>query len=187
MKKYELIAEKNIEFLGQKLFRIRALVSFGCVIAGEEGGYVADEKNLDRSGNAWVYGDALVYGDARVYGNAQVSGNARVYGDARVSGNALVYGDARVYGDAQVYGNARVSGNASILFFSQVGSSFGTLTAFRNKDAGITVTRGCFIGTLDEFRAKVLKTHGGTLHEKGYLGLANYIEWHFTELHPFNE
>ena len=84
-------------------------------------------------------------------------------------------------------GDAWVSGNASILWFSKVGGSLGTLTAFRNKDSGITVTRGCFIGSLEEFRAAVIKTHGGTLHEKGYMGLANYIEFHFNELHPLTQ
>ena len=151
------------------------------------------EKNIDQSGDAWVSGDAQVYGDARVYGaawvfgDARVSGDAQVYGDARVYGDALVSGDAWVSGNAQVSGDARVHGAASIIFFSNVGSYFGTLTAFRNKDNGITVTRGCFLGTLDEFRAKVIKTHGGTLYEKAYLGLANYIEFNFTELHPFKE
>ena len=171
-KKYELVAEKSIEYFGLKLFRIRALISFGVVSAGEEGGFVESEKNVDQSGNAWVYGDA------------RVSGNAWVSGDARVYGNAQVYGDARVYGDAQVSGNAWVYGNAQLLWVSKVGGELGVLTAFRNSFGGITVTRGCFIGTLDEFRAAVIKKHGGTLHEKGYLGLANYIDWHFTELHP---
>ena len=134
-KKYELVAEKSIEYFGLKLFRIRALISFGVVSAGEEGGFVESDKNVDQSGNAWVYGDA------------------------------------------------RVSGNAQLLWVSKVGGDLGVLTAFRNSFGGITVTRGCFIGTLDEFRAAVIKKHGGTLHEKGYLGLANYIEWHFTELH----
>ena len=152
-KKYELVAEKSIEYFGLKLFRIRALISFGVVSAGEEGGFVESEKNVDQSGNAWVYGDA------RVSGNAQVSGNA------------------------WVYGNAWVSGNAQLLWITKVGGELGTLTAFRNSTGGILVTRGYFIGTLDDFRAAVIKKHGGTLHEKGYLGLANYIEWHFAELH----
>ena len=68
-KKYEL-TEETKDFYGIKLFRIRRTST------GELGGFVAAEKNLDQSGNAWVSGDA------RVYGNAQVSGNARVRGDA---------------------------------------------------------------------------------------------------------
>jgi UDP-3-O-[3-hydroxymyristoyl] glucosamine N-acyltransferase len=104
-----------------------------------------------------VYGDALVSGDARVYGDALVSGdagvygNAWVYGDARVSGNALVSGDARVYGDALVYGNARVYGNALIFWASKVGSENGTLTVYNTVGDGLEVTRGCFIGSVDEF------------------------------------
>ena len=139
-KKYELTGEFIAHWSGKKLYRIRALVSFGVVVAGQLGGFVESEKNLDQSlygdawvsgnalvygdawvsGDAWVYGDAWVSGNARVYGDARVYGNARVYGDAWVSGNALVYGNARVYGDARVsgdawvYGNARVSGNALV-------------------------------------------------------------------------
>jgi hypothetical protein len=79
-------------------------------------------------------------------------------------------------------GNARVFGNADILWFSKVGSQFGTLTAFRAAD-GVVVTRGCFTGTLDAFRKAVIATHGTSLYAHGYLGLANYIEWHFAELH----
>lgn len=74
MKKFELTSE-FITFLGRKLFRIKALVEFGDVKAGEIGGYIEKEENLSQSGNAWVYGDAQVSGDA------WVSGNARVYKD----------------------------------------------------------------------------------------------------------
>lgn len=82
MKKYELLADDTITFFGVQLFRIKALISFSGIEEGELGGYVANEKNLSQSGNAWVSGNA------RVYGNTEVSGNAEVYGDAMVSGNA---------------------------------------------------------------------------------------------------
>ena len=177
-KKYELTGEFIAHWSGKKLYRIRALVSFGVVVAGQLGGFVESEKNLDQSlygdawvsGNALVYGDAWVSGDAWVYGNARVSGNARVYGDARVYGNARVYGDAWVSGNALVYGNARVSGNARVrshavisehkMIFgaSNVGSENGTLTVFNGRD-GLIVTRGCFTGTVDEFLAKSAEVH----------------------------
>ncbi|ELP4866715.1 hypothetical protein QUI81_003629, partial [Salmonella enterica] len=104
MKKYELVTELSEEFLCKKLFRIRALVSFEGVEAGDLGGWVEKEENLDQAGDAWVSGNARVSGDAWVSGNARVSGNVWVSGDARVYGNARVYGDARVYGNARVYG-----------------------------------------------------------------------------------
>ena len=113
-KKYELTGEFIEHWSGKKLYRIKALVSFGVVVAGQLGGFIESEKNLDQSlsGNAWVYGDARVSGNAEVSGNAWVYGDARVSGDARVYGNAWVYGDAWVYGNAWVYGDARVYGNA---------------------------------------------------------------------------
>ena len=69
MKKFELTNEFITNMFGTKLFRIRALVEFGDVEAGELGGYVEKESNLGHDGNAWVYGDALVSGDARVCGD----------------------------------------------------------------------------------------------------------------------
>lgn len=77
MKKFELTAESKINIFGKKLFRIKALISFGDVEEGETGGWIEKEENLEQSsGDAWVYGNAEVYGNARVCGNAKVSGNA---------------------------------------------------------------------------------------------------------------
>ena len=223
MKKYELTAE-FIEKWGKKLFRIKALISFGSVEAGELGGYVEKEDNLAQNGNAWVcddaevYGNARVFGNARVYGNAEVCGDARVYGDARVFGNARVcgnaevfgnarvcddaevygnarvFGNAEVYGDARVFGDARVCGNAEVcgdarvcgnaevfddadyLLIGRIGSRFSFTTFFKNKDKGITVSCGCFLGTIAEFRAKVTDTHGNNKHAKMYNLAADMAE-----------
>jgi len=141
-KKYELTGEFIEHWSGKKLYRIRALVSFGVVVAGQLGGFVESEKNLDQSlsGNAWVYGNAWVSGNARVYGNAWVYGNARVYGDARVRSYAVI------------------SERKMIFWASNVGSENGTLTVFNGKD-GLIVTRGCFTGTVDEFLAKSAEVH----------------------------
>ena len=97
MKKYELTAE-FIEKWGKKLFRIKALISFGSVEAGELGGYIEKEDNLAHDGNAWVYGDA------------------------------------------------EVCGNADYLLIGRIGSRFSFTTFFKNKDKGITVSCGCFLG-----------------------------------------
>ena len=65
MKKYELTSEtKNV--FGHILYRIKALSSFGCVSAGDLGGFLESEKNLSQNGDAWVYGNARVYGNAEV-------------------------------------------------------------------------------------------------------------------------
>nr|DAW30178.1 MAG TPA: Putative transferase, nesg, ydcK, Structural Genomics.38A [Caudoviricetes sp.] len=145
MKKYELTAE-FIEKWGKKLFRIKALISFGSVEVGELGGYVEKEDNLAQDGNAWVYGNARVCGDAEVYGNARVCGDAEVYG------------------------------NADYLLIGRIGSRFSFTTFFKNKDKGITVSCGCFLGTIAEFRAKVSDTHGNNKHAKIYNLAADMAE-----------
>ena len=210
MKKYELCLDKKISAFGITLFRIKALISFGNVKAGEIGGYIEKEENLSQSGNAWVsddaqvsgdaqvFGDARVCGDARVYDNAWVYGNARVYDNARVSGDARVYddawacGDARVYGNAWVYGDARVYdnawvfGNTHYIQMGPIGSRDDTITFMRTKDAEIAVKIGCFFGTIDEFEEKVKETHGNNHHAKEYL-LAAEIAKSRIDLTPEEE
>ena len=210
MKKYELTTEVKVEF-GITLHRIRALVDIARygVKAGDLGGWIEKEANLDQEGDAWVYddarvfGDAWVYGEALVYGEARLSDNARVfdnawvYGEARVYDNAWVYGEARVYGNAWVYGDARLSDNARVfgealvygeaqlskavhvLTVGPIGSRNGTTTFFRARVSdgfAISVCCGCFLGTVDEFRAKVKQTHGDSKHGKVYQLAADLAE-----------
>ena len=137
-KKFELTTETKA-VLGITLHRIRALVAFGSVKAGELGGWIEKEENLSADGDAWVSGDA------RVYGNAQVSG------------------------DARVYGNAWVFGAGAIFWVGGVGSRNDTTTFFACKDKKIRVVCGCFFGTLDEFSRAVSKTHGNSEYAKVYM------------------
>ena len=113
MKKFELTTDTKMHF-GRKLFRIKALVSFGDVKEGTLGGYVEKEENLDHEGNAWVYDDAWVCDNAIVYGNAMVCGSAMVCDRAMVRGNAKVYGNAWVCGNAMVCDRAMVRGSAKV-------------------------------------------------------------------------
>ena len=193
MKKFELTAESKINIFGKKLFRIKALISFGDVEEGETGGWIEKEENLEQSsGDAWVYGNAEVSGNARVYGDAWIFGNAWVYGDAEVYGNARVYGNvwisgnARVSGDAEVSGNARVSGdarvygNADYTTIHGFGTQFRATTFFQCEDKQIRVSCGCFLGTIPEFREQVKNTREGKIAEE-YLMIADLMEKHFVE------
>ena len=205
MKKFELTSEFITNIFGTKLFRIKALIEFGNVKAGELGGFVEKEENLSQDGNAWVYDsarvydNARVYGDARVYGNACVCGDARVYSNACVCGNARVCDNARVYGNAWVYGNACVCGDAWVYDSARVygdacvygdagyatvhgfGSEYRTTTFFKTKAGDIGVKCGCFYGNLSEFRKKVVETHGETKKAKEYLMLADLMEFRFSD------
>ena len=171
MNKFEIVENDSINVNGVVLHRIRALIDFGDVCAGDFGGYIQHEKNLSQSGDAWVYDDAQVYdgaqvyGNARVYGNAQVYGKAQVYGNARVCGNAQVCVDAWVCGDARVSGDARVANKHCIVWFSNVGTEFGTLTVSCGKEE-LLATRGCFSGTLDDFCEKSAQVHSGQIRRE---------------------
>lgn len=161
VKKFKLTSEFIVDISGVKLFRIKALIEFGNVKAGDLGGYIEKEENLSHMGNAWVSGNARVSGDARVSGNAQVSGNARVFGDARVSGNAWVFGD-KDYAYAHGFGSCN-----------------RTTTFFRLKDGDVGVRCGCFYGTLAQFRDNVCETHGETKKAQEYLMLADLMDFRF--------
>ena len=157
MKKFELTNEFVTNMFGTKLFRIRALVEFGDVEAGELGGYVEKESNLGHDDNAWVYGNA------------------------RVCGDALVCGNARVCSDALVCGNARVCSDEDYAYAHGFGSVNRTTTFFRLKDGGVGVRCGCFYGTLAQFRDKIRETHGETKKAQEYLMLADLMELRFEE------
>ena len=162
MKKFELTSETKINIFGKKLFRIKALVSFGVVKTGETGGWVEKEENVNQSGNARVFGDAWVFD------NAWVSGNARVFGNAEVSDNAWVSG------------NAEVSDNADYATIHGFGTQFRTTTFFRCKDKQVKVSCGCFYGTIPEFCEQVKNTRKGKIAEE-YLMIADLMEKHFAE------
>lgn len=155
MKKFELTTESITNVAGKKLFRIKALVEFGDVKAGELGGYVEKEENVSQDGNAWVYG------------NAWVSGNAKVSGYAGVSGNA------------KVSDNARISDNADYALVQGYGTEFRCTTFYRGKNKKIMVNCGCFHGDLEEFRKQVKETRSGKI-AKEYLMIADLMEYHFA-------
>lgn len=155
VKKFKLTSEFIVDISGVKLFRIKALIEFGNVKAGDLGGYIEKEENLSHMGDAWIYGDA------------QISGNAQVFGDARVSGDAWIYGDARV------------SGDKDYAYAHGFGSCNRTTTFFRLKDGDVGVRCGCFYGTLAQFRDKVCETHGETKKAQEYLMLADLMEIRF--------
>ena len=117
MKKFELTSEFITNIFGTKLFRIKALIEFGNVKAGELGGFVEKEENLSQDGNAWVYGDACVYGDARV------CGDACVYGDA---GYATVHGFGSEYRTTTFF---KTKAGVGV----KCGCFYGNLSEFRKK------------------------------------------------------
>ena len=207
MEKHFELTDETIEVAGNTLHRIRCTRDCKWAKTGDLGGFIEKEDNLSGdawvAGNAWVSGTARVSGNAWVYDNAQVSGNARVsgnawvYDNARVSGNAWVSGTARVSGNAWVYDNAQVSGNAWVSGDAQVcgdaridcikahcgfdvfGSCGRHTHAYITAENKIEITCGCFRGSIEEFEAKVRKTHGDNQYAHEYLAIIYLIKIKF--------
>ena len=91
-------------------------------------------------------------------------------------GDAWVYGDAQVYGDARVCGDAQVCGASDWLLIGPALSSGRFTTACRTKDGSAQVSCGCFLGTVDEFRAAINTTHAeNEPARRQYLAFADCI------------
>ena len=157
MEKKYILTDDVIDFNSHTLHRIKAVRDFDCVKAGDLGGFIESEKNLDHDGDAWVTGVARIFGDA------------------------VVTGDALVTGDAWVTDSARVTGDADFAVISGFGRVFRTTTFFRCKDNLVRCQCGCFYGSIEEFRAKVRETHGNSKYAKEYLMIADLMELHFKE------
>lgn len=205
-RKYELTDEtKTIEHAGKTitLHRIRALIRIDLrVVPGRIGGWVQNESNLSQTGSSFVFDDACVFGCGRVMDDARIYNDVQVFGHARVRGGSRIYDQARIYDQVVVknvyaYDNAEIFGNAFVncdglvisrdgviksdrdfMLVKSVGSEDGTLIVHRTK-TGILVTRGCFTGTLDEFRQAVVKRHGDNVHAQIYESLLRAIELRF--------
>jgi len=95
---------------GKELWQIRALRDFADVKAGDLGGYVESENNLQHQGDCWIYGG----GTARAYESATIAENAVLRHNASASGACLINGNAELSGLSHVCRNALVSGLAKV-------------------------------------------------------------------------
>ena len=119
-KKYKILENKYTYWNDRKIYRIRALKSFGDVKEGQLGGYVEKESNLSHGGNCWIYKRSKVYGNAILENNAsitddvEVSGSAIVCGNAKINKNVKICGNAKIYDQSIITENAIVRDNATI-------------------------------------------------------------------------
>lgn len=153
MEKHFELTDETIEVAGNTLHRIRCTRDCKWAKTGDLGGFIEKEDNL--SGDAWV------------------SGNAWVSGTARVSGNAWVYDNA------QVAGNARIDCIKAHCGFDVFGSCGRHTHAYITAENKIEITCGCFRGSIEEFEAKVRKTHGDNQYAHEYLAIIYLIKIKF--------
>lgn len=125
MKKYEFTKETKI-YLGKKFHRIRAVIDFGDVKAGDIGGWIENKRNLSHSGECWIYNEAVVMDNAKVRGNAIITDEALICNNAIVEGNVAIRDNAVISNNALICGNAcigdkvRISNNAQISDYAEI-------------------------------------------------------------------
>ena len=100
--KYELSDETKTLDDGVVVYRIRALVDFGDVKAGDLGGWVESERNLSQETKfdqkCWIYDDAMAIGCSRVMHHAKLRDRSRLLGFAVASSDTELMGDEFVGG-----------------------------------------------------------------------------------------
>ena len=70
-----------------------------------------------------------------------------------------------------------LTGDRPFLSIGPIGSEHGDLNVYLT-DYGVYVRRGCFFGSIDEFRAAVDRKHGGGNHAREYRAAIALIEAH---------
>lgn len=112
MKKYEITDIAHPD--NPKLHRIRALIDLTENIhAGNLGGFVETEDNLDQEGFAWIGEDAIACEDSYIGGDAILADFAVVRDSTYVGNNAVIADHAVVQDNAIVCGGY-ISGNSCI-------------------------------------------------------------------------
>ena len=71
----------------------------------------------------------------------------------------------------------KLIGYRPVLQIGPIGSRSDYLVAYLT-DAGVAIRAGCFAGSLDEFRAACVKTHGDSAHGREYAAAISMIEAH---------
>lgn len=117
--KYTFTGESKINDKGRRLCRIKALLSFGDVSAGDIGGWVEGHHNLSHAGNSWIYGESEVFDSARVEDNSVVRGNSKVYGLSEVKGKSKVT-DSEVVSSRVLYATVTRSYVRNSRLFNEV-------------------------------------------------------------------
>lgn len=104
-KKYTLSPTPSHYRDGIRIYRIRALRSFGDVEEGDWGGFVESESNLSHFGNCWIYDDAIAMG------NSIVTGDAKMMDNSVIKGSSVIMDEVTLSGAVVIPGNSIIRGN----------------------------------------------------------------------------
>lgn len=85
-----------------------------------------------------------------------------------------------VEGDTKVVAGRTLHRIRALVAIASMGVAAGDL-GFLQKDRTVAVRRGCFSGSLDDFRAAIEETHGDSPHGQQYRLLIQFIELRAAE------
>lgn len=173
---------ENAQVFGNAKVMGQALVGGNAVVFGDAGimGQAQVLENTIICQNAQVCGRARIYGKARLYGSAKARDKVQVYDCAEAGGNALLRGRAQLFGCARVCGNAQICSSRDYTTVSGFGHIQRVTTFFRCRDGAVRVACGCFLGTVPEFRQRVVQKYGNGILAREYLAAADLMEMHFA-------
>ena len=162
-------------------YRIIATNDVGETKKGEYGAFVESFKNIENCGDADIRG-GYIRGGADIRGGVIRGGD--ISGDAVIRGGYISGGDISG-GDISggvIRGDAVIRNQEMWFLACGVGSENGDLAAYMTKENTIEVTRGCFVGSLEEFKNKVNEVHANnTQINKQYMLLIQVIEDEFEK------
>lgn len=171
-KHFRLTEETIVNEAGVTLHRIEATRDSYWALAGEKGGFVEMEGNLQD--DAWVFDSAQVWGtDTALHDRSLARGNAKVYGGAKMWDDSVVQDDVRLFGFAYMSDNARAYHNAEISsHFTKIygRAVIGTGAQIKHPDDYIL-----FQGFLNE-PVTVFRTREGYSIIYGYMSRARYFD-----------
>lgn len=125
-----------------------------------------------------VFGSECIFGNSSTFDNFAKFGHYNTFSGKCIFGNECTFGNNNRFGKSCWFeGRYKAKTSKPLMMISYAGS-INRATYFFDTVEGVIVRSGCFVGTLAEFRAKVLTdVHGNKTSIKAlqYLGFANIV------------
>ena len=116
------------------------------------------------------------FGEMSSFGEGSSFGEWSSFGEGASFGEWSSFGEGSRFGEGcQFEGKGKAKDGYPLLSFGGFGSENRTTYAF-NLESGIWIRCGCYLGTLEEFRAQVTKTHNDNQFAREYLAIADLIQ-----------
>ena len=133
-----------------------------------------------RFGEGCSFGERCSFGEWCIFGEGCSFGERCSFGEQCIFGEGCSFGEGCRFGERCEIEQSREFKN--FLKFEGFGSTKRCTYFWLLSDNSIYVRCGCFAGDIDEFRQKVIKTHGDSKIAKGYLEIARLAEWYLQEV-----